>query len=168
MIQMSQVASLFTLFTHHAKTSEDLVKALRNNLLQVGAFNNEKIAEQQVADVINFDIHLAKDISGHRYIERITEIIPAESSEYPDIDLSNSEESFSGFVKLAREYFTRMTDRKIFETRDIVKYENGVYKVISRPSSKQLSEIKQNLTEKEYSDFKTYLDNFFQEVCNNV
>lgn len=168
MIQMSQVASLFTLFTHHAKTSEDLVKALRNNLLQVGAFSNEKIAEQQVADVINFDIHLAKDISGHRYIERITEIIPAESSEYPDIDLSNSEESFSGFVKLAREYFTRMTDRKIFETRDIVKYENGVYKVISRPSSKQLSEIKQNLTEKEYSDFKTYLDNFFQEVCNNV
>ena len=36
MIQMSQVASLFTLFTHHAKTTVDLVKALRNNLLQTG------------------------------------------------------------------------------------------------------------------------------------
>ena len=52
------------------------MKALRNNLLQTGVFTNEKIAEQQVADVVNFDIHMNKDISGHRYIERITEIIP--------------------------------------------------------------------------------------------
>ena len=85
MIQMSQVASLFTLFTHHAKTTVDLVKALRNNLLQTGVFTNEKIAERQVSEVVNFDIHMSKDISGHRYIERITEIIPVESSDYPEI-----------------------------------------------------------------------------------
>lgn len=166
MIQMSQVASLFTLFTHHAKTSEDLVKALRNNLLQVGAFSNEKIAEQQVADIINFDIHLAKDITGHRYIERITEIVPAESTKYPEINFGNGEDSFTGFIELAREYFTRMTDRKIFETRDIVKYENGVYKAISWPSSKQLNEIRRNLTERENSEFESFLQNFFPEVSN--
>ena len=164
MIQMSQVASLFTLFTHHAKTSDNLVKALRNNLLQTGAFSNEKIAEQQVADVINFDIHLAKDITGHRYIERITEIVPLESTDYPGINYCSKEECFFGFVNSAREYFLRMTDRKIFETRDIVRYENGVYKGISRPSLKQLNEIKLNLTNKEQADFGKFVDSFFPEV----
>src|SRR5690606_37783368 len=76
MIQMAQVASLFSIFTHHATTSSDLVLALRNNLLQTGVFSNEKVAEKQVADVVNFDVHLYKDISGHRYIQRITEIRP--------------------------------------------------------------------------------------------
>jgi pilus assembly protein CpaF len=164
MIQMSQVASLFTLFTHHAKTSDNLVKALRNNLLQTGAFSNEKIAEQQVADVINFDIHLAKDITGHRYIERITEIVPLESTDYPGINYCSKEECLIGFVNSAREYFLRMTDRKIFETRDIVRYENGVYKGISRPSLKQLNEIKLNLTNKEQADFGKFVDSFFPEV----
>jgi len=42
MIQMAQVASLFTLFTHHAKTAENLIYSLRNNLLQTKVFSNEK------------------------------------------------------------------------------------------------------------------------------
>lgn len=161
MIQMAQVASLFTLFTHHAKTSENLVKALRNNLLQTGAFSNEKIAEQQVADVINFDIHLTKDITGHRFIERITEIIPLESTDYPEINYGSTEDRIAGFIESAREYFTRMTDRKIFETRDIVKYENGVYKGVYRPSTHQINAIKTNLNEKEQAEFDTFLNNFF-------
>ncbi|MFX3643267.1 MAG: pilus assembly protein CpaF [Candidatus Pristimantibacillus sp.] len=73
MIQMGQVASLFTLFTHHAKTFNDLVFSLRNSLLKQNIFNNERIAQEQVMQVINFDIHLRKDFDGHRYIERITE-----------------------------------------------------------------------------------------------
>ena len=44
MIQSAQVASLFTLFTHHAKTAANLVYALRNSLLKTGNFSNEKIA----------------------------------------------------------------------------------------------------------------------------
>jgi hypothetical protein len=47
MIQAAQVASLFTLFTHHAKTFPDLVFALRNSLLKAGVFSQEKMAEQQ-------------------------------------------------------------------------------------------------------------------------
>ncbi|MCW3793940.1 pilus assembly protein CpaF [Paenibacillus sp. LS1] len=73
MIQMGQVASLFTLFTHHGKTFNDLVFSLRNSLLKQNIFNNERIAQEQVMQVINFDIHLRKDFDGHRYIERITE-----------------------------------------------------------------------------------------------
>lgn len=79
MIQMSQVGSLFTLFTHHAKTTDDLIKYMRNSMLSLGIFNNENVATAQVTTAINFDIHLEKDIYGHRYIERITEIIPLEN-----------------------------------------------------------------------------------------
>ena len=76
MIQAAQVASKFTLFTHHAKTFPNLVTALRNSMLRTGVFKNEKTAEEQVVQVLNFDIHLKKDFRGKRYVERITECIP--------------------------------------------------------------------------------------------
>lgn len=161
MIQMAQVASLFTLFTHHAKTTVDLVKSLRNNLLQTGVFTNEKIAEQQVADAVNFDIHMNKDITGHRYIERITEIIPVDNTGYPEIQSTGSDTDFNEFFKVAREFFIRMTDRQIFETRDIVIYENGSYKACSPPSSMQIISIMKNLTSEEQSEFKAYLSKYF-------
>ena len=78
---MSQVASLFTLFTHHAK-QQRFGLFLRNSLLKCEMFSNEKIAEQQVVSVLDFDIHLARDYEGKRYIERITEIV-----EIPDLPL---------------------------------------------------------------------------------
>ena len=74
LIQMSQVGSLFTVFTHHAKTTESLIKYMRNSLLSLGLFKNERVACEQVIDAIRFDIHMEKDVFGHRYIERITEI----------------------------------------------------------------------------------------------
>ena len=45
MIQAAQVASKFTLFTHHAKTFPNLVTALRNSMLRTGVFKDEKTAE---------------------------------------------------------------------------------------------------------------------------
>lgn len=161
MIQMAQVASLFTLFTHHAKTTADLVKSLRNNLLQTGVFSNEKIAEQQVADVINFDIHMNRDISGHRYIERITEVIPVENTDYPEIEKAEGEADLKSFLNIAREFFIRMTDRKVFETRDIVVFENGEYKACAPPSRNQINSIMKNLTEEERAEFKIFLSKYF-------
>lgn len=75
LVQMAQTASRFTLFTHHAKTTNTLVAALRNALLQKGGFSNERIAQQQVVETIRFDVHMAKNSEGHRYIERISEIV---------------------------------------------------------------------------------------------
>lgn len=86
LVQMAMVASLFTMFTHHAKTTESLIKYLRNCLLTDGSFRNEKIAEEQVVDVIRFDIHMEKDINGHRYIERISEIV-SENGSYKIVDI---------------------------------------------------------------------------------
>lgn len=87
MIQMAQIASLFTLFTHHAKTVDNLITGMRNALLQEGGFQNERIAAEQVVDCINYDIHMKKKTDGHRYIERITEIVPNKESIYQARDL---------------------------------------------------------------------------------
>lgn len=81
MIQMSQVASLFTLFTHHAKTTDNLVKYMRNALIINGNFNNERIALEQVVDAVRFDVHMERDSKGHRYVERISQIEQTEDEE---------------------------------------------------------------------------------------
>ncbi len=75
LIQMSQTGSLFTIFTHHAKTTDSLIKYMRNSLLSNNIFTNEKVALEQVIESIRFDIHLEKDIYGHRYVERVSEIV---------------------------------------------------------------------------------------------
>ena len=86
MIQAAQVASKFTLFTHHAKTFPNLVTALRNSMLRTGVFKNEKTAEEQVVSVLNFDIHLTKDFRGKRYVEIITECIQVEEKNEYTLD----------------------------------------------------------------------------------
>ena len=76
LVMISQVASKFTLFTHHAKTTQNLILSLRNDLMLTGAFNNEEAAIEQVKASIRSDVHMTKDEKGHRYIERISEIVP--------------------------------------------------------------------------------------------
>ena len=75
MIQMGMSASLFTIFTHHATSTEYLLLTLRNYLMEYGGFSDENLAMAQVLSVLKFDIHIMKDVSGKRYIQRITEII---------------------------------------------------------------------------------------------
>jgi len=160
MIQMAQVASLFTIFTHHAKTSSDLVLALRNNLLQTGVFSNEKVAEKQVADVVNFDVHLYKDISGHRYIQRITEIMPvSQDIEYPSNykDGDTIEEIMRNFADTAREYFVRVTDRKTFEVRNIIEWRDGEYVSVNPISKKSYDEICTHLDKNDREEFNKFL-----------
>lgn len=122
LIQISQIASLFTLFTHHAKTTKDLVVSMRNALLTDGGFSNEKIAEQQVASVINFDIHMKKNVDGHRYIERITEIIPLEN-------INNNQ--------------------NLFKTIDIIVFQNDRYIYKNPISNKRLNMIFEALNSNE-------------------
>lgn len=150
LVQLSQVASKFTIFTHHAKTAENLVISLRNALLQEGGFTNEKVAEEQVADTVNFDIHMVKATDGHRYIERITEIIPYTTESEYNLDMEGN----------LKEYFKKMTRTHAFRTVDIVKFENRRYVLKNGPSSKALQSIFYNLTEEEQKEFTEF---FFPE-----
>lgn len=76
MLQMGLVASLFTLFTHHARNTEALISSMANALLSENIYQDESAARMQVAQVIRFDIHLGMDGSGSRYVEYVNEIVP--------------------------------------------------------------------------------------------
>ncbi len=97
MVESGQVGSLFTLFTHHAKTTRALILSLRNSLLKAGGFSHEQIAMEQVVHVVNFDVHLHLNREGERLIERITQII--ENTDAP----------------------------QGYELRDLIVFENGIY-----------------------------------------
>lgn len=162
MIQMSQVASLFTLFTHHAKTTRDLVYALRNSLLKCEMFNNEKIAEQQVVSVLDFDIHLARDYQGRRYIERITEIVELPDNPLPQgfRDEDALADKAGLFMNTTAEYFKKMSDNRIFESRNIIEFKDGRYVVANTITPDRTVKMKNAMTEKDVQGFDFYCEKY--------
>lgn len=161
LVQMSQVASLFTLFTHHAKTTRDLVYSLRNSLLKCEMFTNEKIAEQQVVSVLDFDIHLVRDFTGKRYIERITEIIetPAQAP-YPQAftEAKPLEQKQAEFMETTAEFYARMTDRLSFETRNIIEYQDGEYRTVHPISQEKVRRMLRAMSREDGAAFSEFLE----------
>lgn len=160
MIQMAQVASLFTLFTHHAKTTKDLIYSLRNSLLKCEMFSNERVAEQQVVSVLNFDIHLNRDFKGNRYIERITEIVESSIQEPYAVDYRADkplEQNTVHFYETASEYFYRVTDRIPFETRNIIEYQDGRYVAVHPISQEKVARMQSAMTPEDRVEFDQYL-----------
>ena len=167
MIQAAQVASKFTLFTHHAKTFPNLVTALRNSMLRTGVFKNEKTAEEQVVQVLNFDIHLTKDFRGKRYVERITECIPVEEKNEYTFDHRKEktlEGKFDKFFDNATYYFEKITDRKLYTYRNILEYVDGEYIVTNPISYNNLKGMRENMDENDLEAF----DRFVEKHWGNV
>ena len=160
MIQSAQVASKFTLFTHHAKTFPDLVTALRNSMLRAGVFSNERIAEQQVVQVLNFDVHLAKDFRGKRYVERITECIPVEEKNEYTYDYRKEktmEGKLNKFMDNATMYFSKTTNKELYQYRNILEYHDGQYIVTNPISEKNIKEMINNMDDTDSNDFKNFV-----------
>ena len=161
MIQSAQVASKFTLFTHHAKTFPDLVTALRNSMLRAGVFTNEKTAEEQVVQVLNFDIHLVKDFRGRRYIERVTECIPVEDDTTYDRDYK-SEKTMDGkvekFFENATTYFAKSTEQKLYTYQNIMEYVDGEYVITNKITDKNLREMRENMDESDVEEFDKFVE----------
>ena len=167
MIQAAQVASKFTLFTHHAKTFPNLVTALRNSMLRIGQFNNEKTAEEQVVQVLNFDIHLTKDFRGKRYVERITECITKKKKNEYTFEHRNEktlEGKFDKFFDNATHYFEKITDRKLYTYRNILEYVDGEYIITNPITETNLKEMRLNMDDTDVESF----DKFVQRHWGNV
>ncbi|MFX3650356.1 MAG: ATPase, T2SS/T4P/T4SS family [Paenibacillus sp.] len=143
MIQMSQVASLFTLFTHHAKTFRDLVFSLRNSLLKTGMFQHEHIAEEQVVSVINFDVHMKKDAEGRRYIERITECLPRANQ-------GDNVEERAGFT-----------------FRNVVEYRDGDYVATAPISSGSMMDMREQMTLQDAEKFEQFMKQHWGDQHDN-
>ncbi len=161
MIQSAQVASKFTLFTHHAKTFPDLVTALRNSMLRAGVFKDEKTAEEQVVQVLNFDIHLVKDFRGRRYIERVTECIPVEQKNEYTFDHRNEktlEGKFDKFFDNATHYFTKTTDKKLYIYRNILENVDGEYVMTNPITDQNIREMRNNMDESDIEGFDNFIE----------
>lgn len=161
MIQAAQVASKFTLFTHHAKTFPNLVTALRNSMLRTGVFTDEKTAEEQVIQVLNFDIHLVKDFRGRRYIERITECIPVESKNdytYEHRNEKTLEGKLDKFMDNATRYFSKITDRETYKYVNILEYVDDSYVITNKISDTNLIEMRNNMDDADIEGFDKFVE----------
>ncbi len=168
MIQAAQVASKFTLFTHHAKTFPNLVTALRNSMLRTGVFKDEKTAEEQVIQVLNFDIHLIKDFRGRRYIERITECIPVENKNEYTFD-HRKEKTLEGkldkFMDNATHYFTKITDRETYRYVNILEHIDDGYVITNKISDTNLMEMRNNMDDSDIEAFDKFVaDNWHVKI----
>ena len=166
MIQAAQVASKFTLFTHHAKTFPNLVTALRNSMLRTGIFTNEKTAEEQVIQVLNFDVHLVKDFRGRRYIERVTECIPVEDKNEYTFDHKNQktlEGKLDKFLDNATYYFTKTTNKELYKYVNILEYIDDEYVITNKISDANIAEMRSNMDSSDMEEF----DKFIEETWGN-
>jgi len=169
MIQMSQVASLFTIFTHHATSARELVWSLRNSLLKTGVFQNERIAEEQVVNAVKWDIHIRKENDGRRYIERITEIIPIKY----DFDIFEQEGAFTkgdslehkmdSLVELQREMFRRSNGR-VWKSQNIIEYRNGEYIATGSISPEKIENMMFNMTREDRNSFELFLNRYWGQA----
>lgn len=161
MIQAAQVASKFTLFTHHAKTFPNLVTALRNSMLRTGVFTNEKTAEEQVVQVLNFNVHLVKDFKGRRYIERITECIPVEEKNEYTFD-HRKEKTLEGkiekFMDNATYYFTKTTNKELYQYRNILEFIDGQYVITNKITDYNINEMRNNMDDADVEEFDKFVE----------
>lgn len=139
-VQVAQSGSRMAVTTLHHETTQKLIEYLRNALVSEFGISDTKVAEKQVSDILNFDVHTVKDIEGRFYIERITEIIPEQESEYPcDIN--------SGTL----EYYRRQTDRHCYRLNDIIVFDHDrlEYVTVNHISDYTLQRLRQKLKDDE-------------------
>lgn len=130
MIQMGQVASIFTIFSHHANRTEDLVQALTNSIVaSSGGAATQDTVEPQVIDVVKMDVHLDYDVHGNRYIERMTEIVRTDKNmAYVHVDPLNV---LASLAENQKRYYEKQTENRRFKAVDIMHFnkETWTYEV---------------------------------------
>ena len=171
MIQSAQVASKFTLFTHHAKTFPDLVTALRNSMLRAGVFKNEKTAEEQVVQVLNFDIHLQKDFRGRRYIERVTECIPVKDSKTYDFEYKKEKDMDSKVTKFfenATTYFSKVTEQNLYTYQNVLEYVDGEYQLTNKITDQNIHDMRANMDEADAVEFDKFIEKYWGKAKKTV
>lgn len=77
LISAGQSGFKYVLSTTHSVSTESLIKWLLNAKLNTSGSSNADLAILDIINAIHFDVHCGLDeISGERFIERVTEIVP--------------------------------------------------------------------------------------------
>ena len=130
-------------------------------MLRAGVFKDERTAEEQVVQVLNFDIHLVKDFRGRRYIERVTECIPVEERNEYTFD-HRKEKTLEGkldkFMDNATIYFSKITNRELYKYVNVLEYHNGTYVLTNPISDRNIKEMRNNMDESDVGEFDKFLE----------
>lgn len=161
MIQTGRVASLYTIFSHHGKTAEDTIYALSDSIIAATGMSDRYVAEKQVVDVVHMDVHLDYTADGKYYIERITEIVKLpEGVPYPELSRGDLEYSVAS---IQREYYTRCTDRKTFEVKDLIRYDldTDTYYAVNPPSEELVRDMLNCMDKRMKGEFEKFINDYF-------
>ena len=118
------------------------------------------LSPAQVVSVVNFDIHLRRDLDGRRYIERITECVPVpQETAYPEAfrGKMTKDERMAAFMETTLEYFRRSTDRPLYTARNLVEYRDGRYVAVHPLSEQSRCEIAEYLSGPDQAVFDAFL-----------
>ena len=127
LISAGQSGFKYVLTTTHSKTTESLIKWLLNAKLNTSGSTNADLAILDIINAIHFDVHCGMDeISGNRYIERVTEIVPTDD-----------------------ESLYKIVDILVYD-----KWKNE-YVIKNQLSERTLNEIRQYATDAEYDEVVT-------------
>ena len=135
-VQVAQSGSRMAVTTLHHETTDKLIEYLRNALVAEFGINDVKVAEKQVVDILNFDVHMVHDVDGNFYVERITEIIPLQK------------------------------DGNLYRLSDIIRFEreNMVYRFCSDISAYTRNRIEEKTGRSKLAEWDAYRNSFGLEV----
>lgn len=163
-IKTGTVASKFTVFTAHPKTFGDLIDFMRNALVNKKYFTDQKSAEEQVAKVIEMDVHVEKSNTGERYVERITESIfdSYEDEEKRLLEISKLAEEPGVESKLKALFSLQLEDlrkstEKRWKAKNLIEYQDGVYVPKEAPSKEKVKSMLSVMTPEDGESFKAFL-----------
>lgn len=152
-IQAKQT-NLFSLLSYHAQSMEDLILGLRNSLLKTGVYRDEFTAEIDVVRFVDFSIQLSSTVDGFRFLQ-ISECVPIRyKAEYDKRDIRHA------FM----DFFERMTDRKTFEERVIVSFENGRYVAKEKISDATKEKMFRHMLPEDQQAFQQFEAQFWSET----
>lgn len=163
-LKMGQTGSAMLMFTAHHKTTEDLVNEWGDDLVAEGASTDSFKATETVASVLDDDIHLERSVAGVRSIARVTQILPHIAEPYPEFDESDPVKSE---YNLKKEYYYRQTDRRMFDTADMIVLYNNRYMYVNDIHPDKVAKIKTKLSDTQSKQFDHFLSDMHKEVIAN-
>lgn len=163
-VKMGQTGSAMLMFTSHHKTTDDLVNEWGDDLVSEGASTDSFKATQTVASVLDIDIHLERYTDGRRCIARVTQILPHIAEPYPEFDPSDPAKSE---YDLKKEYYYRQTDRRMFDTQDLIVYYKGRYLYVNDIHPDKVADIKTHFSDEQIDKFDEFLKRMHAEVIKN-
>ena len=138
--------------------------------MEVNSYTDNNAVDEMIAETLNIDIHLERK-KGHRFIGRITEIIPIQDRAYPetlsiddDLETLTKKDIING-----NEYRVRRSDRALFSSVDLIRYNEDTdqYELLNMPSEALLKHIKEILSREEEFEMVRDIDAIIQYGKDN-